>query len=266
MHCEADCGSMISKRASTPVRAVIVRKPGLGYGVGFHCSPRKGQKPRFIDRISFRISISHHVDHILHTCYYAIVVEPSPDFRPISNPAGFRSRLTRGHQHCLFVLGGSALQGTGTEWCISMCCFCAFPRSIRVVLIQRGKIYRIFQREISSESRLDKAILLCLLFFHGKCGCSGPKRLQRTRDNRWSMRWRDSRSWKGGIHFKGSEVEWKLKIGNWKRKKGSSYRWIHSPGSLLTSPFLHNSNSSMTRIRPRPREGPRGLGGRLKTI
>lgn len=42
-----------------------------------------------------------------------------------------------------------------------------------MVLIQRGKIYRIFQREISSESRLDKAILLCLLFFHGKCGCSG---------------------------------------------------------------------------------------------
>jgi hypothetical protein len=30
MQFEAECGSMISKRASTPVRAVIVRKPGLG--------------------------------------------------------------------------------------------------------------------------------------------------------------------------------------------------------------------------------------------
>lgn len=150
MQCEAECGSMISKRASTPVRAVIVRNPGLGYGVGFHCSPRKGQKARFIDRISFRISISHHVDHILHTCYYAIVVELSPDSRPISNSAGFWSRVTCRHQHCLFVLGG--VRPAGHRYGVMYFdVFLCFSEGYMCGLVQRGKIYRTCQREMSSE-------------------------------------------------------------------------------------------------------------------
>ena len=142
MQWEAECGSMISKRVSTPVRAVIVRKPGSWYGGGFHCSLRKGQKARFIDPISFCSSISHHVDHILHICYYAIVVEPSPDFRPISNSAVFRSRLTRGHQHCLFVFWGDpppcrAQVQRDVFQCVMF--LVLFPRSMCCSLIQIGE-------------------------------------------------------------------------------------------------------------------------------
>lgn len=67
---------MINKRASTPVCAVIVRKPG--FRVAFPLQPTQGtkerekkkkkeKKTRFIDRISFRISTSHHVDHMYTT-------------------------------------------------------------------------------------------------------------------------------------------------------------------------------------------------------
>jgi hypothetical protein len=48
--------------------------------------------------------------------------------------------------------------------------FLCFSEEYACGLIQRGKIYRTCQREKSSKSRLDKAILL---LFHGKCGCSG---------------------------------------------------------------------------------------------